>query len=250
MVLYNFTIVFFFQINIVPMWRGIVYLQQNEHVGMSQHPCQHCEKTYSSGWDLKNHIKVVHGPDKLKCPDCNLCFAKKYNLREHVKTGVCNPTVAASYREQNSCPYCGRTFLARKSLKRHMSSVHPNKKNNDVCVDNLIEDRDWQQSVLTNFSHIKSRHFPEKTYNLYNEEKSDQNKGNVLEFEDIDNIDKVEEKTIEIDLGTNQVFNIDSMIEEVSIDTMEEGDVIENESIASYITEVNCTEGDTAILGP
>ena len=60
------------------------------------------------------------------------------------------------------------------------------------------------------------------------------NKKESVKIEDIDNI---EESAINIEMGLNQVFNIDSMIEEVSIDTLEEGEMIYKESIRSYITE-------------
>ena len=227
------------------MWRGLVCLQENEHVRISQHPCPHCDKTYSSGWDLKNHIKVVHGPDKVKCPDCKLCFAKKYNLREHVKTGVCNPTVAASYREQNKCAHCDRSFSSLRKHKVHMSNVHFSKKNIDLYEENLKEDRDWEKSVLTNFSPIKLTQDPEKTNILSKKEKSEKIQDNVFEIENIDNNDETEEETIEIHMETNQVFNIDSLIQEVSIDTMEEGEMIYKASIRSYITE----QGETTVNG-
>ena len=236
----------------VTMWSRMVKPQ--EIVGSGPYLCQHCDKTYSSGWDLRNHIKVVHGPDKVKCPDCEKCFARQSNLREHLKTGVCNPTVAASYRQKYKCPHCEKCFSKRKSLSNHycmfacrhvlrisvnklnktttticgfkyknqeeqivhMSNVHPKEKKAVTYEDKAKEDRYWKDIVLNNFSPIKKTPVSEKHHNK-------PNKKEIVKLEDIDNI---EESAINIEMGINQVLNIDSMIEEVSIDTMEEGEII------------------------
>ena len=90
-----------------------------------QFVCHLCEKTYSHKWSLKNHIKVVHGPDKLQCLDCKKCFARKMTLREHMEMGVCNPTVAESYHEQHppckeyKCPHCHNCFSNCNQLRKH-----------------------------------------------------------------------------------------------------------------------------------
>ena len=240
--------------------------QENEQILISPYLCQHCDKTYTSVWDLKNHIKVVHGPDKVKCPNCDKCFAKQCNLRNHLKTGVCNPTVAASYRQNYKCTHCEKCFSNRKSLSNHycmfsckhvlriyvnkwnekttticgfkckdqeekivhMSKVHPNKKNAGTYAKNVKEERYWEDIVLNNFSPIKKKSIHEKNHTMpiKNENVKFEAMDNIEESVKFEDIDNIEESAINTDMGINHVYNIDSMIEEVSIDTMEEGDII------------------------
>ena len=331
------------------MSSGMKTPQENEQVGIGSYPCQYCDKTYSYEWPLKNHIKVVHGPDKVKCPNCKQCFARPYNLREHLKSGVCNPTVAAYNLERYKCLHCETCYTQRKSLNRHMSNMHPIKENNDkqchaqchvqCLVENVSNDRDWEESVLTNlltnvaaynrewykcphcgkcfsqkkslkihnckfvckhvleigvnkfnketlticgfkykdqedknvhmskvhpkekksgtyvyaenveedknwkenvftsFSPIKETPVPEKKHNMSKKGKNVKIKKCLDNIEDVDNIDEIEENTFDIEMGKKKIFNIDSMIEEVAIDTMEEGEIIDEACISSYITE-------------
>ena len=95
--------------------KALARQQENEQDRINQFACHLCTKNYSDRWALRNHIKVIHGPDKVQCPDCKKCFARKTNLREHQRE-VCNPTVEMSYR----CPNCEDCFINAKRLRHHI----------------------------------------------------------------------------------------------------------------------------------
>ena len=145
--------------------------QENEQILISPYLCQHCDKTYTSVWDLKNHIKVVHGPDKVKCPNCKQCFTRQYNLREHLKKRVCNPTVAAYNREWYKCSQCEKCFSQKKYLKihhcefvcKHMLKIGVNKFNIETAAICGFKYKDHEEKKV----HMSKVHTIERNSSTY-----------------------------------------------------------------------------------
>ena len=56
------------------------------HEGQKDHKCDFCDKSYSTAWHMKSHIKNSH--NGLKDQNCDICsksFSTKTGLNAHVK---------------------------------------------------------------------------------------------------------------------------------------------------------------------
>ena len=55
-------------------------------VGIDIQKCNSCDKSFSSGQFLKNHIKNVHEENKMfKCESCEKSYARSNHLRSHIR---------------------------------------------------------------------------------------------------------------------------------------------------------------------
>lgn len=82
--------------------------------------CQICNKSYTSKYSLKYHLKYVHGgvlKPKYKCDMCSSQFGNKWNRSRHVET------VHRNVRNFE-CDTCGKKFGAKGSLERHLVHYH------------------------------------------------------------------------------------------------------------------------------
>jgi len=83
--------------------------------------CSFCGKTFLSGNILKNHLAKEHLDIKIQCKNCSKTFHSTKNLKLHM---VCHQP---GYNDRNySCDVkdCGKTFLRRSMLRRHIRVVH------------------------------------------------------------------------------------------------------------------------------
>ena len=92
-------------------------------LGVKNHVCNHCEKSYSSFPNLKRHIKYVHeGVKDHVCNQCEKSFSDAANLKRHVKTvheGV----------KDHVCNQCQKSFASLQYLKIHVKAVHEGVRN-------------------------------------------------------------------------------------------------------------------------
>ena len=80
-----------------------------------KYECPTCKKTFKSGTNFEEHVKVKHENSTPEhCDECNRSFgtphalkAHKYNMHKRVK-----------------CDVCGQSLCNTFWLKRHMSSAH------------------------------------------------------------------------------------------------------------------------------
>ena len=112
-------------------WNGVVKTEINTNensgknpLGVKNHVCNHCEKSYSSFQNLKRHIKYVHeGVKDHVCIQCKKSFSDAANLKRHVKT-------VHEGQKDHKCETCGKEFGELSKLKRHTKTVHEGQKNN------------------------------------------------------------------------------------------------------------------------
>ena len=82
--------------------------------------CPHCHKKSRSKYVLDQHLKIVHGKEKLF--QCNIClekFGRKYSLKKHCNT-------VHNYSKTVNCPMCHYKFTVSSELRRHIKFVHEN----------------------------------------------------------------------------------------------------------------------------
>ncbi|XP_059047312.1 zinc finger protein 878-like [Achroia grisella] len=82
--------------------------------------CEYCTNTFTSVYELKDHMKVGHEKEYCLCT-CNVCFNKffsKDTMSEHKKTCLPPPNV-------NSCSHCDKLFTDISSLQFHTRIFHP-----------------------------------------------------------------------------------------------------------------------------
>ena len=65
-------------------------------------PYEHCNKSFSTSYNLSKHVKVVHLKIKsFRCPRCGRDFGYKHTLRNHLSLHVkladqCAPSVLST----------------------------------------------------------------------------------------------------------------------------------------------------------
>ena len=80
-----------------------------------KHECDTCGKSYSALYDLKEHVKTVHGNDKLLCESCPFsCRSRKTLFRHRSMEHSAN---AKSY----TCLYCNKIFLEKEHYHGHIN---------------------------------------------------------------------------------------------------------------------------------
>ena len=82
-----------------------------------RHPCNQCEKTFSSSYILADHIRSSHFGEKFHCYLCNKHFSTKGKVAQHVKS-------ACNYGLRYSCKLCDESFHAYEDLESHNTNVH------------------------------------------------------------------------------------------------------------------------------
>ena len=74
--------------------------------------CRKCETPAESEKELKKHIKEKH-PVEVNCKVCEEVFKKNSDLEVHLKT-------FHGEKENHECDQCGKTFVLKWRLKKHM----------------------------------------------------------------------------------------------------------------------------------
>ena len=87
------------------------------HEGIKKHECDQCQKCFSDGSSLKNHVKVHKGIKDHKCNNCGKSFARKGTLKAHIKM------VHEEIKDHN-CNFCEKSFATAGNLKTHVKTVH------------------------------------------------------------------------------------------------------------------------------
>ena len=104
------------------------------HERKKPHLCPSCGKSFAKKDSLKVHYDIAHeGIKAFKCLDCNACFAFKKRLKNH-KANKCAKTLVAINDENKpfKCSLCYMNFSSKKTIRRHIFSVHEEKKPNKV----------------------------------------------------------------------------------------------------------------------
>ena len=82
-------------------------------------------------YNLKTHIRGVHGEKKAICEYCGKKFIHKVNLKQH------KDTVHKENAHRHPCEVCGKAFYLASQLKQHKNTVHDGRRDHkcDICGD-------------------------------------------------------------------------------------------------------------------
>ena len=90
---------------------------KEQHAEFVKTPCEHCGEFFKSGRSLQQHITSVHtSGERLKCKDCNATFVNEVTYQQH--------RTRKHSDLSHACDLCGRTFVSRENLAKHMSINH------------------------------------------------------------------------------------------------------------------------------
>ena len=80
-----------------------------------KHTCPTCQKDFSSGNNLEEHIKVKHEKNTPEqCDECPRAFGTALALKAH----------KYNMHKRSKCDICGQSLCNTFWLKRHMSAAH------------------------------------------------------------------------------------------------------------------------------
>ena len=104
-----------------PLKQKVAYLEEklkmvhlnDENVTKSYVKCKKCEMPAESVKELKTHMKVKH-PVEVSCKICAESFVKNSDLEEHIRN-------LHEDKEKHECDECGKTFVLKWRLKKHMN---------------------------------------------------------------------------------------------------------------------------------
>ena len=86
----------------------------------SKHKCYICFEEFKMTTKLTNHMKLVHGTNKiLKCDLCEKAFTVRQNLRDHVSS-------VHEGLKKYRCKICEQSFSFKSGVAIHMQQVHNN----------------------------------------------------------------------------------------------------------------------------
>lgn len=90
--------------------------------------CTFCEKSYTSGYCLRQHLKVTHGPPvpNLTCNVCNKTLFTPKNLRKHKVTyqHYTIEDVVSPQTKKFMCDHCNFQTDFETDLPKHSKSTH------------------------------------------------------------------------------------------------------------------------------
>ena len=93
--------------------------------------CDHCQKVFTNGYNLKLHLVQVHrieipGIKALRCPDrnCQFTTGSRICFTRHMETHRLKPKYVKKTDVKVTCSYCGVDVANDSSLKRHIKRKH------------------------------------------------------------------------------------------------------------------------------
>ena len=79
--------------------------------------CRICHKVLARAYDIKRHIKCVHGDERpYKCDECGSSFKLQFHLKEH-------KVIHLSVRPFK-CHFCDRRFSRKRDIAKHCKRRH------------------------------------------------------------------------------------------------------------------------------
>ncbi|XP_071091649.1 zinc finger protein 507-like [Haliotis cracherodii] len=86
---------------------------QTHHLSDSVHKCDECDYSSHNKHYLKQHIDLVHNPERpYKCPFCDYAGKRSHSLREHL--------VVHTNERPYECEHCNASFRKKGHLTNHI----------------------------------------------------------------------------------------------------------------------------------
>lgn len=116
--------------------------------------CSICSEVFTKKFDFRNHYRVFHVGQEIKCPNCTRTFTDADEFDKHVRHGH-----KKRNREKTLCPHCAKVML-NTSIQEHIKSIHEQHHREYIC--DLCGVRAKSKDILT--GHMKFKH-QNLTYN-------------------------------------------------------------------------------------
>ena len=99
------------------------------------YPCSICDKEFTQASYIKTHVKTVHLNVKdMKCLECPKVYTTSSSLMQHVK--YVHRCIRYKVRRY-MCSFSGKRFHGPSAVRRHVRSVHYEKKEGVPIFNNL-----------------------------------------------------------------------------------------------------------------
>ena len=118
--------------------------------------CNVCNKTLTTKFGLKNHIKAVH--EKIRPFSCEFCDSK-FSLKSNRTRHVAN---VHQVKKPFVCRDCGKSFKLKIHLTEHILVIHIPDEESRIYSCNMCEKKFKRQQDL--LRHMKSVHFKIKPF--------------------------------------------------------------------------------------
>ena len=132
--------------------QALVYHEDMVHKNVSYRKkfmdidCPHCDQKFLEKLKRDNHVKYVHGNNRLVCNLCEENFASKQALVYHEDT-------VHKKSKQVNCEECESSFTSSISLKNHRKYVHSDVRRFTCCLCGAL----FKQKKDRTF-HIRNKH--------------------------------------------------------------------------------------------
>ena len=88
--------------------RGTLRNELSDH---EKNTCQFCDKSFTTSWYHKVHMKVHTGENLFQCTYCQKEFSDRSYLRRHIQTHTGD--------KPHECSVCGKSFVFKGDLTKH-----------------------------------------------------------------------------------------------------------------------------------
>ena len=95
--------------------RSLKYKSAKTGRVFEKHPCNMCDKVFSSSVGLKIHLST----HMFECKVCHLTFTTSKELQTHTEEHI---TSIVTTHQQIQCTVCGKEFSTQKLLRKHMET--------------------------------------------------------------------------------------------------------------------------------
>ncbi|ELU13377.1 hypothetical protein CAPTEDRAFT_86147, partial [Capitella teleta] len=106
--------------------------------------CEHCSKMYRNRSDLKYHLRTQHNSTfQYNCVRCGIGLSTRLDVERHQSD--------AAAKHQNSCEFCGKTFVTASGRHKHLKLMHGYKRFEcDVCHKRYrtLKDRNYHKKTV------------------------------------------------------------------------------------------------------